>query len=650
MIVAAGETRTVAGDWDVHNIDVHGTLTFDPGADLSVRATTLRVHPGGHLVILPNSDRKHQIIFPDTPLESDSSHCLLVSGKLSVRGFTKTPFVRVTAEPLAGATTLTLASPPTGWLPGDKLIVPDTRQIKASDPSIGYSPRTETATIASIAGNVVTIASPLAYDHKGSRSWGTLEDLPHVANRSRNVVIRSENSAGTRGFVRFLGRAEIDVQYAAFAGLGRSQLGPFSASNPDNCFPVTFLDLIGPAVPQANGYQFTFVGNAVHCPMPAHPFKWGVALKNSHYGLIQGNVIHNWAGAGLITIGGGETGNMIDGNFVCQTRGVGDRESKGEDGTGFWFRGPNNRVCNNVSAGNYNQTNFFASYGYKYFQLYTGDQPFPNAQGSDQFTVQDAQAKPLLQFEGNEVYGCENGMTVWDLGCHNNTPVLGVGVSLIKNTTAWHCNYTGFFGYPHNNVTIDGWHQRNDRFVDNFAIGIWQGDYACWDFKILNVDIEGCRDGVGPGTFGGNHVQVEVASLRNTRNNVWVSTIAAPGSGGPGINRQPRTITLKNIACGAGADKNLWMEYVPLPDNSSNLIVSDIVNIDNFAGLAGRVYYTQQVASFIVPQTSGNMVGSPVAGLTNAENLAQHGICIGGAIAPADAVTIGGITGLVKVQ
>jgi hypothetical protein len=89
---------------------------------------------------------------------------------------------------------------------------------------------------------------------------------------------------------------------------------------------------------------------------------------------------------------------------------------------------------------------------------------------------------------------------------------------------------------------------------------------------------------------------------------------------------------------------------------TANFVVQDNVFVYGFNGVVGddfRLYYPEQAANHIVPQTTYNSngdivsLGSPVAGLTNAETLAQFGIAFGGAIAPADFTIRPGIIGLV---
>src|SRR5205823_14591760 len=123
-------------------------------------------------------------------------------------------------------------------------------------------------------------------------------------------------------------------------------------------YAVNFDNLVGPTTPQADGYQFTFQGNSVFCPLDPMPFRWGIALHNSSYGLIQDNVLYNWAGAGIVADTGSEVGNVIAHNLITRItqygRWVGRADDRGVsgdfgfEGSAFWFRGEQNFVRDNV--------------------------------------------------------------------------------------------------------------------------------------------------------------------------------------------------------------------------------------------------------------------------------------------------------------
>jgi hypothetical protein len=139
-----------------------------------------------------------------------------------------------------------------------------------------------------------------------------------------------------------------------------------------------------------------------------------------------------------------------------------------------------------------------------------------------------------------------------------------------------------------------------------------------------------------------------------------------PGAGGsnPDSAQMPaRTLLINNDVLhllsgpvGGQVEATIDMCYLDGSGDGGhvNFIVQDAVYVTNYNGIAGdnfQVFYMQQAAGFIVPQsTSDNYttIGSPEAGLTNAQTWAKYGIAIAGAVAPSTATTMSGIVGLVQ--
>ena len=87
---------------------------------------------------------------------------------------------------------------------------------------------------------------------------------------------------------------------------------------------------------------------------------------------------------------------------------------------------------------------------------------------------------------------------------------------------------------------------------------------------------------------------------------------------------------------------DIWMNWSQDPNfrTNYNWIQGDTIQVQNYNQVQGdnfQVFWTEQAANFIVPQTSSNGIGAPVAGLTNAQAWAQYGIAIAGAVAPSTA-------------
>ena len=159
--------------------------------------------------------------------------------------------------------------------------------------------------MASIAGNRVTLDSLLSVTPQGCADARRHAGVPpHVGNITRNVIIRSENPAGTRGHTLFTSRADVDLRYVAVREMGRTVMGPLDNTVFDQAGNVVKLGEnqigalrdplhhdFGPVSTPANGYQFTLIGNVVD-DAP----KWGITIHNSHYGLVRDNVVSQRAG------------------------------------------------------------------------------------------------------------------------------------------------------------------------------------------------------------------------------------------------------------------------------------------------------------------------------------------------------------------
>ena len=383
-VVTIGDTAAVA-----YTVAVHGTLRFNPSVNTRLRVTNLMVM-GDHGMPSMTTVGYLEIGTAATPIAPTVTAEIVIAntaigggvadpeqfgtgllnfGKLTMHGTPMTPtWTRVSVEPRAGHTTLTLSDAVTGWRAGDRVVLPDTRHINfnETDGWVNLQNQWEERTIQSVSGDgrTLTLTAALQFDHLGARDLNNvLEFLPHVGNLTRNVIVRSESAGGTRGHVISVHVADTDIRYALFKDLGRTKYTPLNTTtNAIGRYPIHMHHNRGPSPTPANGYQFTLVGNAVDGGSVETQFKWGIAVHNSHYGLIQDNVVYNYNGSAIATEDGSESFNVFDHNFVL--RGMGEpnnavseaRIAMGTEGVGFWFRGPNNYVRNNVAANYQNET------------------------------------------------------------------------------------------------------------------------------------------------------------------------------------------------------------------------------------------------------------------------------------------------------
>ena len=503
---------------------------------------------------------------------------LIVFGKVSMHGSMRTPtFMRVASEPRAGATTLTLAEPATGWRAGDRIVLPDTRHIKESEvtPAGGWVNAVnqwEERTVQSISpdGFVIGLDAALQYDHLGARDLnGALQRLPHVGNLARNVIVRSEISGGTRGHMLANHQADVDIRFALFRHLGRTRYVPLdNTTNHIGRYPLHMHHLSGPLPIPANGYQFTLVGNAVDGGSAATQLKWGIAVHGSHYGIVQDNVVYNYNGAAIATEDGSESYNVFNHNFVM--RGMGQpndsvseaRMALGTEGVGFWFRGPNNYVSNNVAA-NYQNPTTEAAYGYVYQLRYVGNLALPKFQGADtmdstQATVVGGNTLPILQFDDNEAYGAmQGGFTLWWVDSQDPQPSTSVRTSNIRNLTVWNTYNKAVYMYPSQAIVFDGLTVLGNFTSASRCCGnaVYFADYSSKGIVIQNSNIQGMEEGItAPSSGFGPEPNLTV---RNTylRNNVNLQ-IPTVGSVN-GCWMQDKLVVAENIRVDAPPGRTL---------------------------------------------------------------------------------------------
>ena len=496
-------------------LQVDGRLRFETSVNTRVTVGNLTVTDHGLLEVGTETspvspDVRAEIVIADQPIDRDLDPDQIGTGiqglgKVRMHGSVKAPtFLRLASEALAGATVLVAEQPVNGWRAGDYLVIPDTRQLR-SKPRAGDQPQDEQVRIASIDGNHITLAVPLRYDHKGARAAdGAVEFLPHVGNLSRNVVIRSENPEGTRGHMIFVSRADVDIRYAEVRDMGRTRMGLLHNSvvdasgrllrfgaNQIGRYGIHFHHTFGPRVTPPNGYQFTLVGNAV-----VRAQKWGITVHNSHYGLVRDNVVYDTGGAGIVTEDGTESFNVFDHNFSLRSAGSGLRPpgsgysgagpDPGGEGAGFWFRGPNNYIRNNVAA----DTEAFG------FGLSSGPLDLvrvPAFKGADagveveSLTLNET-SEAVLEFRDNEAYGAMRNGVVWGW---NGT---------ITNLRVWHVSHDGLATTPVDRLLVDRVTIRGDASMLAEQLGPSTGisllNLAAKRVVLRNVDVQGVRTGI----------------------------------------------------------------------------------------------------------------------------------------------------------
>ena len=651
---------------DTVEVQPTGTLTFRTDINTQICVGNLMVLQNGSLIVGTAANPiatnvSANIVIANRSLSAASDTLqfgtgLIIMGNVTMHGSTKTAYMRLQQDPHAGDTVLHLASPVVGWKAGDTVLLPDTRQLNAdtSNTSVGeagsaYSPQFEEVTVQSVSadGRSVTASTPLRFGHLGAYDLNGVERyLAHAANFSRNISITSQSYTGTRGYTLFTGYGSVDVEYVSFSKLGRTNSkdlvhencgsGAFAYNIPSSCaydstmpinyrdrYTVTILDLIGPAVPpgscsvtlpSGNCPQFSFIGNEVDNESQSLPNRtnimWGIALKNSSYGLIQNNDVWGIDGVGIGIEDGASSFNVIDGNFVGKISGDSNRTNQFFQGDAYWFASPKNKITNNIAT-DINSWNTEYSYGYDIDLTAGGQATIPARQGADPRVSgipMILNATPLLDFSGNEIYGATSmGMTSWNIGLDTLTSAAGPP-SVIKNLVVWHNFHWGYFGYPSGNLTIDGMVVLGDANTVaatpyTGTTGITLGDYQQIGLVIKNADISATMTGIFSPTNVGM-ITPSATIIESSSLNSWHNITHMPPEtvDFPENLLAPLTLVIKDVQFGHPPMPSNWWagDNLSIDYNGSggsfgtpNYSVPDLIYLCNYSGTNYQVYYTQ---------------------------------------------------------
>jgi hypothetical protein len=457
---------------------------------------------------------------------------LLVWGRIEMHGLPKTPWVRLTAALPAGVSTLQLLSPVNGWRDGDRLIMPASHQLPLDDSkrySKYYQSQTEERLLTAVAGSglSLTLSTPLSFAHPGARNVDgspTMRDgwerlVPHVANLSRTVVVRSHNPGGTRGHVWITYRAEAVLRYVTFQDLGRTTTATLNTTtNKLGRYWLHLHHLWGAPRPmpsgmdapairawlEAHGWQFVVEGCVV--AGTGTPHKWGITLHDSHFGLVQDNVIYNVAGSAIQSEEGHESYNLFADNLMVRISGLGEKKVDsatsadiGKDGSGIWLRGPHNWIEGNVAA----DVRFAAFYLSAYHIKEQRIPLFPGANAALPAESVVLRFRPLLGFSDNEAYGpIQHGL--WGAWVSSCCVADGWPDNRVERFVVWHAWDRAIKWYHNGRTTFDSILIRGDPLVtvgkafggyELAAIGFALDFYENVDQVYRNVDVEGLVQG-----------------------------------------------------------------------------------------------------------------------------------------------------------
>ena len=460
-------------DARLFTVRVDGTLDFETTTDSRMIFDTMIVSPTGALIIgtvdnpVAPTVNIDLIVANNGPIDTDWDPMLLSRGIIShgatsIHGTKKDSHEKVIENPMAGDTSIKFADVPEGWQVGDTIVIAGTRydgykwdnDIRAVR---HYEPEDEVRVITEIrADGTVVFDAPLLYNHDTPR-----EDLKtSVANYTRNVTVETENAATAevweRGHVMFMHSDQVDVRYAAFHELGRTDKSQPSidisdvdmASFDTNVQGRYALHLHRTGVEDIDNPTL-LIGNAVF-GSPG----WGFVHHDSH-AILANNASYNTFGAGYVAETGNETGAWHD-NIAIYAQGVSWGDPKGttnlstfdiaRGGDGFWFQGRLVASTDNVAAS--------VNVGFTYFHR-DGDGrmisfdaalfEFPEALYFKDNINPDTPS--IRVFSGNETFAAKEGLHVVKASPNQGNDVW----SHLTDFTAWsvqsgaHLEYTSHY-------------------------------------------------------------------------------------------------------------------------------------------------------------------------------------------------------------
>jgi hypothetical protein len=397
---------------------------------------------------------------------------------------------------MKGDTVIKLAEVPEGWRVGDTVIISGTHKQGFSwvnGERTFVESQDEEVRITKIEGGAITIDRPLVYDHDTPRA----DLFAYVANMTRNITISSEDGEATalnaRGHVMFMHSDDVDVRYAAFDDLGRTD-----KSQP--AFDVGTLTTVEADSNIKGRYSLHFhktgtadqddpaiaIGNTVS-GSPG----WGFVQHSSNANFID-NIAFDIFGAAFAAEDGDETG-IWQHNMAIKTEGIGPgvsgvkeqadvaRHDNGRTGDGFFFAGRLVEAADNVAVN--------TTFGFVWMTRSAPTDPLAEnldtpeiAYGKDTISNRDA---PIQGFLNNEAFGTQYGLVIV-----KSNPSSGHDVrSVLEGFLNWETSNGVQLGYS--------------------------AHYTFKDFDLIGTDSTAKIAGVGTGiTFGTNAFDIVYNGLK----------------------------------------------------------------------------------------------------------------------------------------
>jgi Ca2+-binding RTX toxin-like protein len=611
----------------IATIRVDGTLSFHATRNTELRADTVVIGGSGAFEMgtaenpIAAGVKARLLITDNGPIDRSwdpfaISRGLVAHGKVSIYGAEVTPYAAIAGGAVAGSRALALSFVPSGWRVGDTLVIAAT---------VTGATQNEVRTIVGLTGSSVILDRSLSFNH--------LAPAPHLqvhaANTTRNAVIESESTAADRrGHVMFMHNRDVDIQFAGFYRLGRTdKMVPIN----DSVVQSDWTLKPGTGANQRARYSVHFHRNGLsNDGNPARIIGsavvdspgWGFVNHSSYVDMIA-NVAFDVRGAAFATEVGDEIGGFYS-NLAIGSTGSGEEinsreflyQDFGHQGDGFWFQGGGVSVVGNISAGHEGHAFVYYTRGL-IESMFATQFPAANladpsiARGQPMIPISDV---PVTNFRDNVGYASAVGLKMryhrqetshWqdslfeDSRFWNNT--LGVGLHYAQNIVL-------------RNLAVI--HAPGSRPPVGIDSGIIEGNIT-YD----NLTVIGYVDGIVVPRWGNN--VINGGTFNNINHDILIPTAAW----------RDRSLLLTGFA---GTPRiALWEYLAPIEYQSAEIfLVRDNVVLNFGPFVNQRAYFTTQRSTAIPFPTAREDVPSAYVGKTNLQLWLQFGKAIGGEIAP----------------
>lgn len=421
------------------SVRIDGCLELSSAASSRLNADFVYVAPKGELLAgLPNKPVPAsviaEIVFPDTGVIDTKADPgmfgkgLVAVSRVRLHGAPKTTRVKVAKAPMAGDQAVTLQATPAGWRAGDRIIIAGTRWIqqKTSNRVVLASPtEDEIRYVRSISGNVVTLDTPLVYDHKSpDQAVAT-----YVVNYARNIRMATANGATLpahrRAHSMYMSN-ETTIDGVEFFEMGRTDKSVRAHDLAELASTTSTTNLKGryPAHLHQTGFVADDVAPVIQNSTVWSTPGWGMVQHGANAYFFD-NAVWNAFGTGFVAESGNEMGAWV-GNTAIKAIGVDViiKEASnvfafdlGRTGDGYWMQSRMIRMHKNVAAG------MTGGFGYVFMHRGTDlNGKFPLQPDfmkatfcqypSMRFTNQPIDRPQIVQFTDNEAFASEYGFHI----------------------------------------------------------------------------------------------------------------------------------------------------------------------------------------------------------------------------------------------